>query len=296
MQKPRLVIILGPTASGKSDVAVEAAKLLHGEVVSADSRQVYRGLDLGTGKITTDEMQGIPHHLLDVANPEDIFTVTDYKKLAEAAIEDIVSRGKLPILAGGTGLYIDTLVNNLEIPEVPPNPELRDKLSETSTHELFKILSELDPERAATIDKHNPRRLVRAIEIAEALGKVPPLTYESTKYDPLFIGVSLPKDILELRIKRRLRSRIERGMIQEAEQLHAKGLSWERMESLGLEYKYLALHLQGKLSAEEMETELAKAIIDYTKRQMTWFKKNPRIIWLTPPEILPYLQAHVESH
>lgn len=294
--KPRILAIVGPTASGKSDLAVQAAELFNGEVVSADSRQVYRGLDLGTGKMNREEMRGVPHHLIDVADPTDTFTVTDFKAQAEKAITEIVARGKLPIICGGTGLYVDTLINNLEIPEVPPNAELRDKLSDLSTHELFKMLSEKDPERADAIDKNNPRRLVRALEIVEALGKVPPLTYESPMYDPLFVGISIPKDILEMRIKRRLRGRIEAGMIQEAENLHAQGLSWDRMESLGLEYKYLALHLQGKLNAEEMETELGKAIIDYSKRQMTWFRKNPRIEWLTPPEILPYLQEKLGSH
>ena len=246
MEKPKLLVILGPTASGKSTLAVEAARLFNGEVISADSRQVYRELNLGTGKITIGEMKGVLHHLLDIADPAEIFTVMDYKRLAETVIADIVQRGKLPILCGGTGLYIDTLVNNLEIPEVPPNPELRDKLSDVRTHELLKMLFTADPERAASIDKDNPRRLVRAIEITQALGKVTPLTYESPKYDPIFIGIALPKEELEIKIRERLKSRLAAGMIDEARKLHEKGLSWDRMESLGLEYKYLAQHLQDK--------------------------------------------------
>lgn len=295
MKKPRILVLVGPTASGKSAIAVEAAKRFNGEVVSADSRQVYRGLTIGTGKITTQEMDGIPHHLLDVADPQEIFAVSDYKKLAEKAIDEIVSRGKFPIICGGTGLYVDTLVLNLEIPEVPPNPELRDKLSDKNTAELFRLLEELDPDRAETIDSKNPRRLVRAIEIATALGKVPEKLYGPEKYDPIFIGIKIDPEELKIKIRDRLRSRIESGMIEEAEQLHKEGLSWERMESLGLEYKYESLLLQGKLTRDEFEKELLQAIIDYSKRQMTWFRKNPRITWLTPLEILPHLEALFES-
>lgn len=291
MEKPRILIILGPTASGKSALAVEAAKRFNGEIISADSRQVYKGLNIGTGKITREEMDGIPHHLLDVADPQSVFAVTDFKEQAEIAIDEIIARGKLPIICGGTGLYIDTLVFNLEIPEVPPNPELRDKLSDKSASELFKLLSEKDPARAESVDPQNPRRLVRALEIAEALGKVPPKIYAPEKYDPIFIGIKTDPEELKKKIADRLTLRLKQGMIEEAQRLHSEGLSFERMESLGLEYKYLALYLQGKISREDMEKELLQAIVDYSKRQMTWFRKNDRIVWLNPLEILPRLEA-----
>ena len=276
-------------------MAVECAKLLNGEIISADSRQVYTGLDIGTGKITTDEMQGIPHHLLSVANPNDDFAVTDYKILAEAAITDVVSRNKLPILCGGTGQYINTVIDNLIVPDVPANAELREKLSEFSTHELYKKLLAVDPERAETIDSKNPRRLIRALEIAEALGTVPPKTYGEKKYEPIMIGVQISTEELRMRIHTRLLVRIEMGMIDEAKKLHETGVSYERMESLGLEYRFLARHLEGSLTKEEMIAGLLQAIIDYSKRQMTWFRKDTRIKWLTLPEILPYVQALFES-
>ena len=173
--KTKLLIILGPTASGKSDLAVQLAKKYNGEIISADSRQVYKGLNIGTGKITKKEMSGIKHHLLDVTDPKKVFTVSQFKTLVEIAIADISSRGKLPIICGGTGFYIQAVVDNIILPEVPPNKKLREKLNKKTTTELFEILKKLDNERAKNIDAKNPRRLIRAIEIAEKLGKVPPL-------------------------------------------------------------------------------------------------------------------------
>ncbi|MDQ5971125.1 MAG: tRNA dimethylallyltransferase, partial [Patescibacteria group bacterium] len=171
--KPKIIVILGQTSTGKSDFAVQMAKEIGGEIISADSRQVYKGLDLGTGKITKKEMRGIPHHLLDVANPKKTFTVSDYKKITEKKISEISKNSKVPILCGGTGFYIDAIVSGQIFPEVPPNKLLRKELENKSKEELFKILKKLDKNRAETIDKDNPVRLIRAIEIAEALGSVP---------------------------------------------------------------------------------------------------------------------------
>ena len=211
-----LLVIVGPTASGKSDLAVRLAKKNGGEVISADSRQVYKGLDIGTGKITHEEMQGVPHHLLDVADPRERFTTMDWKKLAEEAIVDIHARGKLPIICGGTGFYISTLIDDLGFPDVKANPEEQKRLEAQTPEALLAELTQLDPHRAASIDPKNKRRLARAIVIARALGSVPAITHgadttatggknnTSEKYDVTMIGVSLPDSELRRRIHARL--------------------------------------------------------------------------------------------
>lgn len=289
--KPKLIVILGQTATGKSDLAVQIARRLaisgvEAEVISADSRQVYKGLDLGSGKITKKEMMGIPHHLLDVANPKKVFNVSDYKKLAQKAIADILKRGKIPILCGGTGFYIDSVVNNITLPDVPPNLELRKKLTPKSAIALFGVLQKLDPERAKTIDKNNPVRLIRAIEIATALGKVPQIDIraEATPppYEILFIGLDMPDKILKDRIYQRIINRNKKGMIKEVKSLHKNGLSWKRMNELGLEYRYISQYLQNKITKNEMINKLNAETSQYAKRQKTWFKRNKNIDWYNP--------------
>ena len=280
-KKPKIIIILGPTASGKSDCAVAIAKQVDGEVISADSRQIYRELDIGTGKITKKEMRGVPHHLIDVASPKKIFTADMYRKKAHAAVYDIIKRKRIPIVCGGTGFYIETLVDGTSFPEVPPDAKLRKELSVKSASELFALFKKLDASAARKIDQHNPRRLVRAIEIAKAIGKIPPLK-KKEEFTPLFIG--LMPDNLEKRIGARLKARIRRGMIAEGRRLHKEGLSYERMESLGLEYKFLALLLRKKISRADFEKLLKIAIRQYAKRQMRWFKRDKRIAWFRPNE------------
>lgn len=282
MKKDPLITVLGPTASGKSDIAVEIALAHSGEVVSADSRQVYRGMDIGSGKITEEEMREIPHHLLDVADPKERYTASQYKKDAENAISDIHARGNLPILCGGTGFYISSVVNDLEFPEVPPNEELRKVLEKKSTEELFEELQKKDPERAESIDRHNKVRLVRALEIVEHLGAVPTLEKRESPYDLLLIGLNPDRDTLREKIHIRLEQRLKEGMIEEVKELHQRGVSWSRLEELGLEYRYLALYLQDKLTFEEMQTRLESEINHYAKRQMTWFKRDERIRWFDP--------------
>ncbi len=284
--KNKLIVILGPTATGKSDFAVRLAKKMkYAEIISADSRQVYKGLDIGSGKITKKEMRGIPHHLLDVADPKKVFSVSDYQKLANKVIADIISRGNTPILVGGTGLYIDAVVYGTVFPEVPPNKTLRKKLESKTVRSLFKILQKLDAARAKTIDAQNPVRLIRAIEIAKALGKVPAFV-QKEQYDAEFIGLTLPDDVLKKKIHNRLLARMKIGMVREVSNLHKKGLSWKRLESFGLEYRSIAQYLQKNPPAgglkKEMLIELEKAIWQYTKRQMTWFKRNKKIKWIKP--------------
>ncbi|MDQ2933193.1 MAG: tRNA (adenosine(37)-N6)-dimethylallyltransferase MiaA [bacterium] len=285
--KPKILVIVGPTAIGKSDLAVQLAQQFKGEVISADSRQVYKRLDIGTGKITTDEMQGVTHHLLDVANPETQFSVVEYVRLAEKAISDILEKGKLPIICGGTGFYIQALVDGVVLPEVPANTEVRDELSNKNIEDLKAELERRDPERLENMcmsgDDKNKRRLIRAIEIARVLGTVPKFSHSniSSKYEVLFIGLHTNAIELKERIKTRLNSRLKIGMVEEAQKLHSSGLSWERMEELGLEYRYLARHLQEKMTLKDMTIKLGTEIWRYSKRQMTWFKKNERIKWFT---------------
>lgn len=283
-KKSKILVILGPTASGKSDLAVALAKKFNGEIISADSRQVYRGLSIGTGKITKREMQGVRHHLLDVASPKRVFTVVQYQKLARRALRDILRRGKVPIICGGTGLYIDALLYDIPFPNVPPNPKLRRKLEKESAENLFAKLQRLDPHRAKSIDPHNKRRLIRALEIVTLAGKpVPPLkthSRSSQNIEVLKIGLRPDNQILKPRINQRLRQRLRRGMIEEAKRLHRQGLSYRRMEGLGLEYRYLARFLQGKISKAEMINQLEKEIWRYAKRQITWFKRDKEIHWL----------------
>ncbi len=282
MNKPKILVILGPTAVGKSDLAVKIAKKYNGEVISADSRQVYKGLDIGTGKITKKEMQGVHHWLLDVVSPKQTFNVVDWKQEAEERIEKILKRHKLPIICGGTGFYIESITKNIVLPEVKANKKLRKELKNKTTEELVKILKKLDSERLKNIDTKNPVRLIRAIEIATTLGKVPKIKSIPSKYEFLQIGVDLPTIELRERINKRLTKRIKAGMIKEGENLHKKGISFKRMRELGLEYKFLADYLDKKITKEEMTTKLDFEIWHYAKRQMTWFRKDKTIKWFLP--------------
>jgi tRNA dimethylallyltransferase len=287
-QKPKIIIVVGPTASGKSELAVRMAKKFNGEIISADSRQVYRGLDIGTGKVPGKwrKLNGkrrfiyknIAHYCIDFVSPQKKFSAAEYKKCAARAIEDIANRGKTPIIAGGTGFYIDSVAYDLSIPEVAPSAKLRRQLEKKSAAELLTLLKKIDPERAETIDKKNPRRLIRAIEIAKALGRVPSLK-KSSPYEILWLGMKPPPEILTKRIRKRLLSRMRQGMIKEARRLKKK-LGWKRFYEFGLEYRFLADYLRQKITKKEFKEKLETAIRQYAKRQMTWFKKNKKIRWI----------------
>ena len=293
--QPKLIVVVGPTASGKSSLAITLAKQFNGEVISADSRQVYKGLNLGSGKVTKREMAGVPHHLLDVASPKRTFTASHYAKLGRKAINDIIARGKTPIICGGTGFYIRALVDGLVIPETKPNMKLRKALEQKTVGELFLMLKKADPDRAATIDPNNPRRLVRALEIIHALGKVPKLTMNPLPYPTLFIGIEKKQDILKELVTTRLKKRIRMGMLAEIQKLHEQGISWKRLESFGLEYRYGALFLQKKMDRKAFIEELTKQIVDYSKRQMTWFRPDTRIHWIQKEREAIVLAAHFIS-
>ncbi len=278
-KKQKVLIIVGPTSSGKSALAVGLAKKFGGEVISADSRQVYRGLNKGSGKITKREMKGVPHHLLDVASPKKRFSVHDYLLHSSSTVVDIKCRGRLPIIAGGTGLYIDALVGRIMLPNVPPNAKLRAQLEKKSAKQLFAMLKKRDPRRAKTIEPHHKRRLIRALEIADALGSVPMMEIRPPSFDVLWIGIDPPMKELEKNISIRLFARIKQGMVAEAKRLHAAGLSYKRMEELGLEYRSLARHLLGTITRAQMIEELNRAIRKYAKRQIAYWKRNKDIQW-----------------
>lgn len=278
--KQKIIVILGPTSSGKSDLAVDIARRFDGEVISADSRQVYRGMDLGSGKITKKEMKGVPHYLLDVASPKQRFSVTRYKILANKSIKKIQIKNKIPILCGGTGQYINTVIDNWQIPAVKPNLKLRAQLNKKSPAELFALLKKLDPRRAKTIDRYNPRRLIRAIEIAKQLGKVPPLKINQP-FDLLILGIKKSPKELKKRIAVRLEKRLKQGMLAEIKKLRSQGVSWQKLDDFGLEYRWLSRYMRGQISRQAMIAELQKEIEHYAKRQMIWFKKyNPQTHWI----------------
>lgn len=284
----KILVIVGPTASGKSDLGIKLAKKYDGEIISADSRQVYRGMDIGTGKIKKDNpsyngrhchtvvpiviSDKIVHHLIDVADPKKQFTANDFKKLGEKAIINITSRYKLPIVVGGTGFYIDVLLGRIAIVEVPPNKKLREHFDKLSAEHLFKMLRKLDPRRAKNIDKHNKRRLIRALEIVLVSPKPKVQRQKSKiKFKVLWLGINPGKDMLAKKIKERLEQRLRQGMIKEVEKLHKKGISWKRLDDFGLEYRWISRYLCGLASKKEMKENLYRDIIKYSKRQMTWF-------------------------
>ncbi|MDO8659339.1 MAG: tRNA (adenosine(37)-N6)-dimethylallyltransferase MiaA [Candidatus Parcubacteria bacterium] len=273
MKLKQVIVILGQTATGKSNLAVKIAKKFNGEIISADSRQVYKNLDIGTGKITEKEMKGIPHHLLDVANPKKKFTVAEYQKLAEEKIEEIIARNKIPIITGGTGFYIDAITKGIIFPEVPPNPKLRKELALVNDRLLLLKLKKLDPERAKNIDPHNKVRIIRAIEIAKALGKVPHLAVSPPSYKFIKIGLYLPEDKLKKKIEKRVKQMFDMGLLNEIKKLKkparlgGAGVSNKRLKELGFEYY--------KPNYENVVSETLK----YAKRQMTWFKRDKKIKW-----------------
>jgi tRNA dimethylallyltransferase len=284
-QLAKVVIILGPTSTGKTKLTVELAEKFKGEIVSADSRQVYKGMDIGTGKDLKEYGQ-VPYHLINVADPGRQFTVAQWQKLAVEKIDDILKRGKLPIICGGTGLYISALVQgfNFAKAQKPKSPKTREKLSILSLQELLTLLKKIDPKTYQIIDQKNRRRVQRALEIYYETGipKSEQPRNQKPPYDFFQIGLNFPKEVLRRRITQRLTDRLEKeGMINEVRRLHRQGVSWRRLEEFGLEYRYVALYLQKKINHKQMVEQLNKAINDFAKRQMTWFKRDKSIRWLS---------------
>lgn len=270
----RAIVVIGPTASGKSDLAIKLAQERNGEIISVDSRQIYRGMDIGTGKVTKSEQALVPHHLLDICEPGVDYNVSDFLKDAKKIETEIRERGKLPIFCGGTLFWIESYLQKSKFPSVAPNPELRAELEQKSAEELFAKLQERDPDRAQSIDPKNKIRLIRALEIIESLGGVPPLAApKNWQEDYELIILEPERDTLRERIQTRLTQRFETGMIEEVEHLVSQGATHEWLQKIGLEYKYISLYLQKKLSRAELEEQLFHAIWHYAKRQMTFLKR-----------------------
>jgi tRNA dimethylallyltransferase len=278
--KEKIVVILGPTASGKTEFSIKLAKKFNGEIVNADSRQVYRGMEIGTAKPTKKERKTVPHHLFDIASPKKKFTVAQYRKLALKTIKKIFKKERVPFLVGGSWFYIRAIVDGLVIPEVPPDWSLRKKLEKKSTQQLYQILKKLDPERAKKIEKENKRRLIRAIEICKKIGKVPPLKFNPLPYPVLMIGIKKSKKELAKRIKKRFFEWLKKGLILEVIKLKRMGVSFKRIEEFGMHYREIAKYLQGKISEKEMIEKSIKEIQKYAKKQINWFKKDKRIVWI----------------
>lgn len=271
--KPHVIVVIGPTASGKSDFAVEYALAHNGEIISADSRQVYKGLTIGTGKITTEEMKGVKHHMLDVYDIDEEASVARFAHDASPILIDIISRNKTPIICGGTGQYIDALMYRTSLPKVPPNKTFREKLEKKTTEELFTIVQKKDPRRASTIDRHNRVRLIRALEIIESLGTVPSQDIPTLLYPTTMYLMSPSRETLRIRITKRLEKRLKEGMVGEVMSVMKKGYTSEMMKKFGLEYVTIGKYLEGILTDEQMKKELIAKSMQYAKRQETWNKK-----------------------
>jgi len=270
-QRPNLLVILGPTASGKTRLGVELARKLCGEIISADSRQVYRGMDLGTGK-DLHEYGEIPYHLINVAPPGSEFNLFQFQRLFLDAFCEISGRGRLPVLVGGSGMYLDCVLRGYRLAEVPENPELRRELDPLSMEDLAERLGRANPRLHNSTDLTERARLIRAIEIAE----FSPEGEHSEPYPgivPVTLGIRWERAALRERITLRLRERLESGMIEEVQQLHAAGVPFEQLEFYGLEYRFLARHLKGELSRNDMFQKLNSAIHDFAKKQENWFRR-----------------------
>jgi tRNA dimethylallyltransferase len=278
-----LLVILGATAGGKTGLAVKAARQFNGEIISADSRQVYRGMDLGTGK-DLQEYGEVPYHLIDIAAPGTEYNVFQFQGDCFAAIEAIQARGKMPILCGGTGMYLDAVLRGYRLVAVPENPQLREQLQLLSDDQLRERLNILKQELHNRTDLDDRQRLIRAIEIASgehaAAAELPPLP----EIRPLVFGLRWPREILRQRIALRLQQRLAAGMIEEVQQLHDSGVPWAALEFYGLEYRLIAQQLQGQLTRNDMVQKLRSAIGQFAKRQETFFrrmeKQGVEICWL----------------
>lgn len=274
---PRMVAVVGTNASGKSSLGVRLAQRFGGEIVSADSRQVFRGLDLGSGKISPEETCGVPHHLLDVCEPNDFFSMADFQNLAYRAIDGILARGRVPFLVGGTGLYVASVTEGYQLSDRVPNLAYREELETKTTPELYEMLASVVP--GVEIDRNNRNRVMRALEKLESGDTQMPS--REAKYRVLKLGVSWDRETLKKRIDERLERRMNEGMVDEVRTLIKNGASHEFLMKLGLEYRFLTRYLDGEFASEQEMTEaLSAAIKKFAKRQMTWFRRDPDIHWL----------------
>lgn len=284
-KKNKVIAVVGATASGKTAYAVELARRVNGEIISADSRLVYKGLDIGTAKPDMDERFGIPHYMIDIVEPEVDYSVGLYANEARNIIEDIISRGKTPIIAGGTGLYFRILLENYDLPKINPDYELREALSKLSFSELYEMLVNLDAEAAKLVVQNDKRRAIRFIEIVKLTGS--PVSEVRGLKEPEFevewIGLNYPREELYDRINRRVDLMIEQGLVDETKNLLAKhGRINNIINTIG--YREITSYLDGELTLEEAKDKLKQNTRNYAKRQLTWFRKNPDIKWNCYPD------------
>lgn len=293
---PKVMVLVGPTASGKTNWAIRLAEKFNGEIVSADSRQIYKKMDIGTAKEPgewrrdglhkTYYIKNIAHHLVDFLDPGKAFTVSEFRDKAVKYCQQIIKKGKLPIVAGGTGLYIHALVDNLQIPQVPPNNKLRRSLEEKNNEELIKWLASLDPKSAETVDGNNKRRLIRALEVCILSGT--PFSEQQRKgdreFDFLQIGIEAPREVLYDRIDKRVQNMFDRGLLKEVEALMKQKYSWELPSMSGIGYRQFKDYFAGVTSLDEVKENLMRDTRHYAKRQLTWFKRDERIRWLSEYE------------
>lgn len=274
---PKVVAVVGTNASGKSALGIALAKKYDAEIISADSRQVFRGLDLGSGKVTPEETQGVPHHLIDVREPNEFFSMADFQRMAYQAIDDIRGRGRLPMIVGGTGLYVDSVLDGYLLSDKEPDLAYRAELEKLTTPQLYDMLLELKPD--VQVEKNNRNRVMRIIERIHDGDDAKP--GKQARFESLRLGVSWPREVLGRRIDERLERRLEQGMIEEVQRLMDEGATTEFLLGLGLEYRFITQYLIGEIPDRQvMLDKLAIAIKQFAKRQMTWFRRNPEIVWL----------------
>lgn len=291
---PRIIVILGPTGSGKSSLAVKLAKQFSGAIISADSRQIYKGMDIGTAKITQKEMQGVPHYMLDIVRPDQEFTLADYQKKVFSIIDDLHKKKTLPFLVGGTGLYIQAIVDNLQIPEGKPNKKLRAQLEKLTNSQLIAKLKKFDPASLKSVDTKNRRRLIRALEVVAQTGQsfAKQRKKGQPKVEALQLGLNPPREKLVQNINARVDEMIDKGLVLEAKKLVMDyGPGPYALSGIG--YKEIIQHLNGELTLEQAVERTKISTRQYAKRQMTWFsshggsetggKRNKRIKWVKSP-------------
>ena len=277
VKKDKIICVVGTTASGKSDIGVELALKFGGEIISADCRQVFKGLDLGSGKITPEETKGVPHHLLDIREPNEFFSMANFQELAYEKIEEILARKNVPFIVGGTGLYVDSVADGYILSGHAPDLEYRNYLETFETPKLYEMLMEKMPD--SDVDPHNRNRVMRLLERIQSGDDITPR--QEARYDVLRLGVTWPRPVLCERIDIRLKKRMEMGMVDEVKRLMENGATPLFLDKLGLEYRWVYRYLSGQVaSEEEMLVELSRAIKRFAKWQMIWFRKNKSIVWL----------------
>lgn len=293
MNKPKVIVICGPTASGKTALSIELAKKVNGEIISSDSMQIYKDMDIGTAKPTEKEMQGIKHYLIDFVEPNQRYSVAEFKKDAENAIEEVLEKDKTPIVVGGTGLYVDSLIYGIEYPDIELDEKYREELEKRADKEGLELLyneaKKIDPQAIEKISKNDKKRILRILEIYKATGKNKTEQEKESrkngiKYDYKVFAINMDREILYDRINKRVDIMIENGLIEEVEKLLKKYTEFPTaMQGLG--YKEVVEYLQGKITKEEMIENIKRETRRYAKRQITWFKKNKQTIWIGPHDL-----------